>query len=118
MSVQSAEVIFYQNDVLLKCVFAKRTLSRGCVFRFSQEKILLPRDHKDTVLSQCNFTMNRRSAYVDVSVINIESDGSEGSHVTTPVVREIKDPLHFTLETGCETGKYLYRIFNIKVVLR
>ena len=106
MSVQSAEVIFYQNNVLLKCVFAKRTLSRGCVFRLSQEKFLLLRDHEDTVLLQCNFTMNQLSVYMDVSVINIESDESEGSYVITPAVREIKDPLHFTLATGCETGKY------------
>ena len=94
----------------LRCVFADRTLSRGCVFRFSPssngtglQEFVLERDADEVVLSQCNMTMNQRSAYQDegqISVFDIEPDGTVGPFRVTPMDAEV-GRTNFTQDTGC-----------------
>ena len=112
MDVQSAQVIFCQGYILLRCVFANRTLSRGCVFRFyesfinNNHRFFLPRNHTDTVLSQCLTMLFFDSSYMEYSVFNVENDWIEGNYETTPTIVDEKDSLNCTLAPRCETGKY------------
>ncbi|XP_064398345.1 uncharacterized protein LOC135344964 isoform X2 [Halichondria panicea] len=110
--VQSAAVIFHQTYVQLSCRLADVTQSLGCLFQFSpntngtgQQEFILMREGGGVTVSQCNDTINQRSAYRDdgrISVFDIENNGSVSDFRIGPVTTEIVGMTNFTMATGCE----------------
>ncbi len=109
--VQLAEAIFHLTYVQLSCRLADVTQSLGCLFRFSpnmngtgEQEFLLMREGGGVRVSQCNSTINQRSAYTNerISVFDIENNGSVSNFRINPVDMEIVGMNNFTMVTGCE----------------
>ncbi len=66
------------------------------------------REGGGVTLSQCNETINQRSAYRDdgrIGVFDIENNGSVSDFRIGPVTTEIVGMTNFTMATGCPIGE-------------
>ena len=107
--VQTARIIFFQNNIYVTCTFASNSNARGCRFKFvlanqnEVEPFFISRS--SSTVSQCNVTMNQRRAYVNFTVTDVEANGTNG---TRPIVLDNRtdiDSLNSAAEyfsvTGC-----------------
>lgn len=80
--VQVARVVFFENNVFLTCSFAGGSEAQGCRFTFQvnqnsseDEEFLVLRSEGG---QQCNTSLNQRTAYVDLLVVDVERNGDLG----------------------------------------
>lgn len=104
--VQTARVVFFENNVFLTCSFASGSLATGCVFTFlvnqngtGTEQFMVQQSMGS---QQCNVTTNQRNGYLDISVLDLEADGlSLGAVVLSVNTELVNSEAEYTQMTGC-----------------
>lgn len=111
--LQSAEVVFFENNIFLRCFFANNSQALGCVIRLSIsstndtesddtfELRRQPGINNDIVISNCNSTTNRRVAYSEIVGVDLEGDGMVGDVSLQVAVIEVENESNFTQLTNC-----------------
>ena len=104
--VQTAEVVFFENNVFLSCSFADDSSAVGCVFTFQvnqngtgNEQIVLMQSVGG---QQCNTTANQRNGYTEIFVQDLESDGVSMGQLSLPAeVTLLESAAEYSQLTGC-----------------
>lgn len=121
--VQSARVIFFDNNVFLFCSFADGSLAVGCMFTFQVN--LNGTGNEEFIVLQsmggqlCNVTANQLSGYMDIVVFDLESDGVSVTPVSIIVdIVTVGSEDDYTEMTGCtvQQGSDVCS-FGVKILL-
>ena len=103
--VQTAQVVFFENNVFLTCMFANGTETQGCRFTFQVNNNATDNEIYTVLRSeggqQCNTTINQRNGYEDISVLDAELISQLSLAVETMVV---SSEVEYVDLTGCRIG--------------
>ena len=103
--MQSAQVVFFKNNIFLSCSFARQTAARGCAFRFQVNLNQTEPEEFEVLRSmegqQCNISANQQSGYMDISVMDIESDMVKAGVLISVETIVVESESNFTELTGC-----------------
>lgn len=107
--VQTAQVVFYENNVFLSCSFADDSSASGCVFTFqvnqngtgNEQFVLL----QSVGGQQCNTTDNQQNGYTEISVQDLEDvvmdQLSLGQLSLLAEVTVLDSAADYSQQTGC-----------------
>ena len=103
--VQTARVVFFENNVFLTCSFAGGSVAQGCRFTFQ-----VNRNATDNELflvlrlesgQQCNNSVNEHNGYVNISAVDVEEDGTLGRQSLVVVAVVVESEAEYEEMTGC-----------------
>lgn len=100
--VQTASIVFFENNIFVTCGFAPGSNATGCVVQLElandeMDVLLVPRSGIST--TQCLQTPNQRDAYVNLTIIDMEDSDTVPFVVTQPTL--LDDANSYTEMTGC-----------------
>ena len=107
--VQTGQVVFFENNIFLTCSFAVGSRATGCIFLFQVNQNGTVVGIEEFVVlrsggggSQCDVSANQRNGYMDLSVQDLEQDGStRGQVLLTPREIVLETEAEYTELTGC-----------------
>ena len=106
--VQTAHIMFFENNIFLTCSFAVGSTATGCIFLFQVNQNGTVVEIEEFMVlcsgpggSQCSIITNQRNGYMNLSVLDLEQDGTQGQIVLTSgeIMLETED--EYTQLTGC-----------------
>ena len=116
--LQSAQVVFFENNIYLRCTLARNSPALGCSIRltlatnpnntepdatFDLLQTEVPSNTDDVILSNCTMTANRIEAYDDERVVGvvIREDDVVASVIIPVTLSEEDSAVNFTRITNC-----------------
>ena len=100
--VQSAHIVFFENNIYISCTFASDSNAEGCMFQLTlsngAETFDLPRSSSN--VSRCTQTRNQPDAFIELTVSDRERDGMIGMQSIVPSILILNRTSYTTL-TGC-----------------
>ena len=114
--VQSAEVVFFENRLFLRCSFADNSQAQGCIIRLTlsstNETERFQISHRSGSL--CTTANNQREAYSSVVILDWEENGMEGnvSLDTAQTVVNVSTLEQYTEITGCRDGTFIINFIS------
>lgn len=96
--------------MFLSCAFAEGSTARGCVFTLEVNQNGTGSDQFVLLQSlggqQCNVTSNQRNGYMDISVLDLESDGVTQGQLTMMLdAMVLESGAEYTQLTGCTLSR-------------
>ena len=86
-------------------MFADGSSASGCMFTFQVNQNGTGNDQFSVLRSndgqQCNMTNNQRTGYVEISVVDMESEGVFGRLSLSPDVLQLESEQEYVQMTGC-----------------
>ena len=111
--VQTAVVIFFENNIFLSCSFASGSVAFGCEFQFQVNLNGTSEGLEEFVVersgvhgSLCSASSNQRNGYMTISVLDLEQDRmTRGSVALTPGEQVLETEADYMQQTGCSVQR-------------
>ncbi len=112
--VQTARVIFFEDNVFLSCSFAGGSVAQGCRFTFQVNRNDTGNELFSVLRSergeQCNSSVNQYNGYDAISVLDVEEDGALGQLPLAVELVVIESQVEYVELTGCRVQQGQYRL--------